>query len=162
MRALRSVGSLAIVCLVALGTSCGSDDNKGDGGAGSGGAGGTGGSSGAGGSGTGGSSDSGSATYSCDVNQTGVHYCLTYDASNIPSAAPVIASWQTACTTGGGTTVTTCPTAGAIGKCTFTSSSTGYSVSQTIYYYPPATTMAGMQLCMGNNGNGVTATWTPL
>ena len=162
MRALGLLGSLAVGCLVTLGTSCGSDDNKGDGGGtgGSASTGGTGGSSPTGG--TGGSAGSGSATFACDTNRPGIHYCVTYDATNIPSPAPVIQAWQSACTTGLGMTVTSCPTSGAIGKCTFTSSSTGYAVSQTIYYYPPLTVAAGMQLCMGNNGNGVTATWTAL
>jgi hypothetical protein len=136
-----------------LGTSCGSDDdNKGDGG--------TGGSASTGG--TGGSSGSGSVTFSCDTDRPGVHYCVTYDASNIPSPAPVIQAWQSACTTGMGMSVTSCPTSGAIGKCTFSSSSSGYAVAQTIYYYPPLTAAAGMQLCMGNSGSGVTATWTAL
>jgi hypothetical protein len=162
MRALGLLGSLAIGGLITLGTSCGSDDNKGDGGetGGSASTGGTGGSSPTGG--TGGSSGSGSATYACDINRPGIHYCVTYDAANIPSPAPVIQAWQSACTTGMGMTVTSCPTSGAIGKCTFTSSSTGYAVSQTIYYYPPLTAASGMQLCMGNSGSGVTATWTAL
>jgi hypothetical protein len=78
MRALGLAGSLAIGCLVMLGTSCGSDDdNKGDGG--------TGGSASTGG--TGGSSGSGSVTFSCDTDRPGVHYCVTYDASNNPSPA---------------------------------------------------------------------------
>jgi hypothetical protein len=87
--------------------------------------------------GTGGSSG-GAATFACDYNmQAGAHFCWTWNAANVPSPAPVIAAWQMACTQGMGTTVTSCPTSGAVGKCTFTSNSGGYSVSQTIYYYAP-------------------------
>jgi hypothetical protein len=174
MRALGLLGSVAIGCLITLGTSCGSDDNKGDGGgtggsASTGGAGGsastggTGGSAATGGTtGTGGSSGSGAAKFSCDYNTQGAHFCVTYDGGNIPSPTAVVQAWQSACTTGMGMSVTACSTTGAIGKCTFTSNSGGYSVSQTIFYYPPLTAATGMQLCMGNNASGVTVTWTPL
>jgi hypothetical protein len=158
MRALCLFGALAIGSLVALGAGCSSDDNKGDGGTG-----GSAGSSGAGGSsgsgGTGGSAGSGSAKYSCERRSAGL--CWTYDAGNIPSPAALIQSWESACTAGMGMTVTTCPTTGAVGKCTFTSNDGGYSISTTMIYYPPFTAAQGMQLCMTNNSGG-TATWTPL
>jgi hypothetical protein len=174
MRALGLLGSLAIGCLVTLGTSCGSDDdNKGDGGGTGGGGGsaatgGTGGSAATGGTGgsaatggTGGSTGGGATSFACDYNiQGGVHYCWTWDAGNIPMPATVISAWQMACTQGMGMTVTSCPTSGAVGKCTFTSSNGGYNVAQTVYYYPPVTAATGMQLCMANNASGVTATWS--
>ena len=140
MRALGLLGSLAIGCLVTLGTSCGSDDdNKGDGGGtgGSGSTGGTGGGSPTGG--TGGSSGAARRRSPATTSRPALHYCGTYDATNIPSPAPVIQAWQRACTQGMGMSVTACPTSGAIGKCTFTSSSGGYTVAQTIYYYAPVT-----------------------
>jgi hypothetical protein len=163
MRALGLFGSLAIGCLVTLGASCGSDDDdKGDGGTGGAGGSSGGGTSGGDGSATGGTGGgSGAAsTVSCDTNMGGGHVCWTWDASSVPSPAPLVALQQMACTQAGGTTVTTCPTSGAVGKCTFTTPSGGYTVSQTIYYYAPFERSTAMQLCMA--GGGTTATWTPL
>jgi hypothetical protein len=169
MRALGLFGSLAIGGLITLGASCGSDDDdKGDGGTGAvGGSSTAGGSSGGGTSGGGGSAaggtggGSGASTVSCDnANMAGGHLCWTWDASNVPSPAQLVAIQQMACTQAGGTAVTTCPTSGAVGKCTFTTPSGGYTVSQTVYYYAPLDRSAAMQLCMA--GGGTTATWTPL
>ena len=90
----------------------------------------------------------------------GGHFCWTWDASNVPSPAQLVAIQQMACTQAGGTAVTTCPTSGAVGKCTFTTPSGGYTVSQTIYYYAPFDRSTAMQFCMASGGT--TATWTPL
>jgi hypothetical protein len=170
MRALRLFGSLAIACLFSVGVSCGSDDdNKGDGGTGGSGAG-TGGSgtgtggSGAGTGGTGGASG-GASMFACDYSNyagTGYHWCWTWDASNVPSPGTLISAYQMSCTQSMGMSVTACPTSGAVGKCTFTSTSGGQTVSQTIFYYAPITTQIAQQACMTNNQGGVTATWTPL
>jgi hypothetical protein len=168
MRALGLFGSLAIGCLVTLGASCGDDDdNKGDGGTGGGGGtAATGGTSGGGGAATGGTggSSGGAAMFACDYSNFGGggHLCWSWDASGVPSPAPVIAAQQMACTQGGGTAVTACPTSGAVGKCTFSTNSSGSTVSQTIYYYAPFDRTTAMQFCMTNNAGGTTATWTPL
>jgi hypothetical protein len=138
MRALGLLGSVAIGCLITFGAGCGGDDDdKGDGGGGG-----------------------GSATYSCNYTTQGL--CWTWNAGNVPSSANVVSAWQNACTMGMGMTVAACPTSGAVGKCTFTTTSGGYSISQTVYYYPPLTAATGMQSCMTNNQGSVTATWTPL
>ena len=157
MRAHGLLGSLAIGCLVVLGGSCGSDDdNKGDGGTGGVGGSGTGGTSAGGTSGSGGSSatggtggsSGGASTFACDYanySGTNTHWCWSWDASSVPSAAAVISAYQMACTQGMGTAVTACSTSGAVGKCTFTSTTGSYSVSQTIFYYAPITQQVAMQ-----------------
>lgn len=147
---MRIPGWFGGVVVLGLALGCGSDNGKGNGNDG-GGAGGAGGGAG------------GGSMFACDYanySGTGYHWCWTWDASNFPMPAQLLAGYQSACTQGMGTPVAACSTSGAVGKCTFTTVNGAYSIAQSIFYYAPIDRATAMQACMVQNAQGTTASWT--
>jgi hypothetical protein len=119
-----------------------------------------------GGSGTG--TNESTALLSCDFsnfNNMGYHTCVEVLDGNVPALADPSAG----CTSKGGTVVSSCPTAGQIGKCTenvTTGSATGTGVW--FYYSGGIVTQAtGKSACDAMNGTSIngsafTTSWTDL
>jgi len=94
---------------------------------------------------------SGGNGFSCDFMVAGVHECAEYD--NLPAATDVQAL-QSACTAEGGTSGTSCSSAGRLGTCT--QSAGGLTYSASYYAGGSVTTMEAQQACESSGG-----TWTP-
>ncbi len=120
---------------------------------------------GGGGSGPSGSTGtgSGSSSFACDYANyagSGAHWCWAYSATGYD----VSQAYSQACVSAKGTSVAACSTTDALGKCTFSASGGGITITNTIFYYKSAnlTAMSAEQSCKDNGKNGVTATWTAL
>lgn len=83
----------------------------------------------------------------CDIDDGSTHICIRYqDVSS--------GNVQSACSGAGGTVVTACPTAGALGECKVTSGS--ITEVETFYSTGGITADTAASACTGSNG-----TWTP-
>jgi hypothetical protein len=84
----------------------------------------------------------------CSQSIAGTQVCYVYTNTTAQQNSSI----TQACTSGGGTAVTNCPTANLAGTCAYTTS--GYNVAET--YYCPTSTSALQTACTG----GLSGTWT--
>lgn len=103
----------------------------------------------------------------CNYNLSGVPFCWLYDSNAYPDTSAFLASFQSSCQQGGGTSVTSCTTAGAVGKCTITTSYLGFYSTTQYYFYPPYTQSLALTVCSQYNGMSYppytySAVFTPL
>ncbi len=103
----------------------------------------------------------GGGTYSCDFTTGGTHsICWTFDFGSLPGQAQD--AYKSACSSAaGGMSVSSCPTTGAVGTCSYSYSSAGYTFTEKYTFYT-GTAANDMAACSAANqsASGVTTTWT--